>query len=406
MRCRILVGLIFYILLADSVMAIVRWITNGLTPVTIILLVAIPVFASLLFIFRISGSRKLTGDMLVILCIAVISLTAWRDGGLYSRTIFWFPVLPLVASFLAGKVRFLWVTLICWSILLAMFFAHHEAWLPVYDELGSLVGRLSAAMATVLFVAIISFLYEDSYHRAEQERKQLDKSKSNWLAMVSHELRTPLTSIYGSLKLMTSSKNGDANHEGESMLKIAYSNSERLMELINDVLDIEKIESGQLKLNKTRVDLVALIREVHFNNVTHAKQKEVCLDLDVPSEEAFIVVDAGRFIQVLENIISNALKFAPSDSVVKIKLRRFMADMKISVADSGPGISEDFHDKIFTRFAQSEDLNTREYNGSGLGLFISKMIIEKHGGKISYKNNKEAGVTFFFTLPLTTETII
>jgi len=400
MRCRILAGLIFYITLVDSLMGLVRLITSGLTTATLVTLVAIPVFCSLFLVFWLTCSRKLTGDILVLIAIVVISITAWGDGGLYARTIFWFPTVPLVANFLAGRIRSLWSTIICWAVLLSMFYAHKMQWLHSFDEIDPLGGRLSASMASVLFVAIISYLYEDSHQRAEEERNRFDQSKSNWVSMVSHELRTPLTAIYGSLGLLLANKNSHMDSDAVNMVTIANSNCQRLVRLVNDVLDIEKIESGQLALNKSDATLTELIREVELINRDLAKKHHVNIKVENSYEELIICVDADRIVQALQNIVSNAIKFSPENSVVIVRLEKFADEIRLSVIDAGAGIDPEFHDKVFTRFAQADDVSIRKQGGSGLGLNISQSIIEQHNGKIGYYNNPDKGVTFYFTLPL------
>ena len=364
----------------------------------IVTIVAIPVFCGLLLVFWLTGSRKLTGDVLVLITIAVIVLTAWRDGGLSARTIFWFPCVPLIANFLAGKIRSFWSTLICWVALLSMYIAHDRGLLIGYEGVDSLAGRLSAAMASVFFVAIISYLYEESHKRAEEERAVLGRSKNNWVSMVSHELRTPLTAIYGSLGLiMEVDKKLDGNTM--EMMGIAYSNCQRLVRLVNDVLDVEKIESGELKLNKADTDLLALVREVELTNRDIAKKRGISIDVYSDQNELHLQVDADRIVQALQNLVSNAIKFSPDNTTVKIQVGRHEKEAQISVSDRGPGITPEFEDKIFTRFAQADHIDTRGYDGSGLGLSISKSIIEQHGGIIGFRNNASKGATFYFMLP-------
>jgi len=399
MRCRILVGLIFYIFIVVSAMAVVRLITSGLTDATLMALMAVPVLVSLLLVFHLTASRKLTGDILVLVAITIVTLIAWGDGGLYARTIFWFPCIPLIANFLAGKIRSLWTTFICWTVLLVMFYAHNSGSLPVYDFVDLPVGRLSAAMASVMFVAIISYLYEDSHQRAEDERRKLDQSKSNWVSMVSHELRTPLTAIYGSLGLTLKNKNREVE-EIRNMLAIAYSNCQRLVRLVDDVLDIEKIESGELKLNRGEADLVKLVHEVELTNRDIARKAGVRIEVSSIVDELVVSVDADRVTQALQNLVSNAVKFSPESAAVKIRIEQSGNEVLVSISDQGVGISPEFQQRIFSRFAQAEDAGTRKQGGSGLGLNITKSIIEQHGGVIGFRNNASMGATFYFTLPL------
>jgi len=232
------------------------------------------------------------------------------------------------------------------------------------------------------------------------KRKQADKVKSEFVSTVSHELRTPLTSIKGSLGLIRSGVLDDAHEKIQSMLNIAYNNSERLLLLINDILDIEKMEAGKMAFNFTSVNVKELIDEALEASVSYAEQygiSFVCSDL--PSD-ILVKGDEHRLIQVLFNLMSNAVKFSPQGVKIYLTVSIDSDFVQISVKDKGAGIPEEYRDRLFEKFTQADSSDTRKSGGTGLGLSIVKTIIEKHHGAISYDTEVGKGTTFYFTLPI------
>jgi signal transduction histidine kinase len=400
LRCRILAGLLFYVLLTTTTMAMARLFTQGLESSTYVTLAGVPVFLSLFAVFWVSQSRRLTADLLVIMVILIVAVTAWNDGGLYSRAILWWTVLPLVANFIGGYIRAVWTTLTGWIILLMMYIAHLQSALPDLIPGDPVTGRLAAAMASMLFVAVISYLYEDSHRRVENERQALDQSKHNWVAMVSHELRTPLTAIRGALGLVIGTRTEELSPDSRQMLNIAHNNCERLVALINDVLDVEKLENGSLKLSPQPTDLLSLLREVQSSNQVLAHDKQVNIVIETDESSLIIDLDPNRIFQVLQNLVSNAVKFAPAQSEVCIRLLRDQTTARVSVSDQGPGLLPEDRDKVFERFYQGSQSAVKQQGGTGLGLHISKAMVEMHGGQIGLEDKPEGGATFYFTLPL------
>ena len=231
------------------------------------------------------------------------------------------------------------------------------------------------------------------------ERKHAEKLKSEFVSTVSHELRTPLTSIKGSLGLVRSGVAGDLPDKMTSMLDIAYNNSERLVLLINDILDIEKIEAGKMDFRRESVDLSTLIHQAVTENVGYAEAHNVTFRITDDLPNARISGDGSRLMQVLNNLLSNAAKFSQADSNVDISLRHADAGYRISVTDRGTGIADDYREQVFEKFSQADSSDSRQIGGTGLGLSICKAIIEHHGGKIGFVSVVEQGSTFFFELP-------
>jgi PAS domain S-box-containing protein len=232
------------------------------------------------------------------------------------------------------------------------------------------------------------------------ETKRLERMKSEFVSVVSHELRTPLTSIRGSLGLIAGNAMGELPERARQLVDIAYRNTDRLTALINDILDIEKIESGGLAFEQERLELRTLIEHAVENNQSYAAARHVRLHLEPSTMEANVIGDAGRILQVMANLLSNAMKFSPSGAQVDIRLAPAGESVRVSVQDHGAGLEENFRSRVFQKFSQADSSDTRAKGGTGLGLAISKAIIERLGGRIGYDSIPGAGATFYFELPL------
>ena len=233
------------------------------------------------------------------------------------------------------------------------------------------------------------------------EIKRAGKLKQEFLSTVSHELRTPLTSIKGAIGLVMSGASGEISVEAQSMLDIAYTNSDRLMVLINDILDMDKIESGQLDYDMKTVKVGELIDEAVSANEGYGDQYKITFVKTETDDTISVLGDRERLIQVLSNLMSNAAKFSPDGDQVELSATRSGETVRIAVKDNGPGVPEGFKGKIFEKFTQADSSDTRQEGGTGLGLSIAKAIVENHGGKIDFSSDADTGTTFFFTLPVT-----
>ena len=235
------------------------------------------------------------------------------------------------------------------------------------------------------------------------DRKQAEQMKTDFVSTVSHELRTPLTSIKGALGLIKSNAAGELPDALKSMFDIAYSNSDRLVRLINDILDVEKISAGKMEYQMESIDLVDLLEQALEANKGLADDNNIQFKLATDSQKALVHGDSDRLMQVLANLLSNAAKFSPENSTVSISLNLLGNWQHVSVSDHGPGIPEKFHRKIFERFSQADSSDTRQKGGTGLGLNITKSIIETHGGTINFESEEGHGASFFFNLPVRPE---
>jgi PAS domain S-box-containing protein len=229
--------------------------------------------------------------------------------------------------------------------------------------------------------------------------KEVDRMKDEFVSTVSHELRTPLTSIKGALGLIRAKVVGTLAPELNAMLEIAYKNCDRLVLLINDILDIEKMEAGKMDFRMLPLDLGQIARAAVAANQTYAEQFGVRLVLKEPSEPMTANVDEARMMQVLANLLSNASKFSPRDSIVEISVTRTGPRYRVAVQDHGTGIPESFRAKIFDKFSQNDSSDTRKVSGTGLGLNIVRAIIQLHGGAIDFVSEIGKGTTFFFDIP-------
>lgn len=231
------------------------------------------------------------------------------------------------------------------------------------------------------------------------ERKEMDRIKSEFISVVSHELRTPLTSIRGSLGLIRGGATGDIPPKAKELVDIAYKNTERLILLINDILDIDKIESGQMRFEMRNESVNSLLKQAIESNQAYADKYGVQLELEALEPDAAIHVDGNRLMQVLSNLLSNAAKFAPADSQVTLSALRRDGHIRICVTDRGPGIPEEFRSRIFNKFAQADASSSRQKGGTGLGLHISRKIIAQMGGAIGFDTQMGTGTTFWIDLP-------
>ena len=232
------------------------------------------------------------------------------------------------------------------------------------------------------------------------ERRRVERMKSEFVSTVSHELRTPLTSISGSLGLVTGGAAGPLPEKAARLLEIAASNCQRLVRLINDILDIEKIESGQLAFQMAPQDLAALARRSVEELDGLASNLGVQIDFHAAPEAPKVRGDADRLTQVVTNLLSNAAKFSPRGATVQVRVTALAnGRVRLSVADQGPGVPEDFQGRIFSKFAQADASDTRRKGGTGLGLAISREIVERHGGRIWFESEPGRGAVFHVDLP-------
>jgi PAS domain S-box-containing protein len=235
------------------------------------------------------------------------------------------------------------------------------------------------------------------------EQREMERVKGEFVSVVSHELRTPLTSIRGSLGLVLGTMSNDMPKNATRLLEIAHTNCERLIVLINDILDIDKIASGNMRFDLQRRSVAAMVRKSAQMAESYAHRFEARLEVRTAEEDAWIVVDEDRFAQVLLNLLSNAGKFSPPDAVVTVDIRVLQGRARVSVTDQGPGIPNDFRGRIFERFSQADSSINRRTGGTGLGLHISRQIVERMNGAIGFDTQVGSGTTFWVEFSVAAE---
>lgn len=231
------------------------------------------------------------------------------------------------------------------------------------------------------------------------DARPLQRMKSEFVSVVSHELRTPLTSLRGALGILEAGASFNLSAEAGNLVRIARTNAERLIRLVNDILDIEKIEAGKLELHRRDVGAGPLIEQALEALRPLAAEGAVTFVAEV-DPQLRLMVDEDRTVQLINNLVSNAIKFSPQGGRVILKVaRRGPRTARLSVRDEGPGISADQVPRLFTRFQQLDASDRRTRGGSGLGLAISKAIVEQHGGTIGVETRPGEGATFYADLP-------
>lgn len=234
------------------------------------------------------------------------------------------------------------------------------------------------------------------------EKKNIEKMKSEFVATVSHELRTPLTSIKGALGLMRGPMLKAMPAGAERLLEIAAANSERLTTLVNDILDLEKISSGEIDFNLTPCCMGQLLRDGVEQMLPFAAQHKVQFVLNIPQNQVCTKVDPQRTQQLIANLLSNACKYSDDDSEVHVRLESINGQALVCILNSGPPIPDEFKSRIFRPFSQADGSDTRVKGGTGLGLKISREIVERMDGKIGFQSTVGSPIVFWFAVPLAT----
>jgi len=232
------------------------------------------------------------------------------------------------------------------------------------------------------------------------QQKKMDRLKSEFVSTVSHELRTPLTSIRGSLGLVGGGVAGELPTQAKALIDIAYSNTERLLMLINDILDIEKIQSGKIDFDFKPQPLLPLVEQAISANKGYAERHHVTFTLVEGLPDVMVNVDGERLMQVMSNLLSNAAKFSHDGGSVDVVVSQEGERVRVAVTDHGVGVPENFSNIIFDKFTQADSSDTRHKGGTGLGLNISRSIIEMMQGEIGFDSTLGVGSTFYFTLPV------
>ena len=231
------------------------------------------------------------------------------------------------------------------------------------------------------------------------ERVRIERQKDDFVAMVHHEVRGPLTAVRGALGLLAGGVAGQLDDRARELVEIALRNSERMERLVNDLLTARKLDAGKMDFRMQDVNLMPLVEQAVEGTSTYGARHEVKIFLDGRVDGARVWVDPDRLIQVLVNVLSNAVRFSPRGETVTVSVARRGGRLRVAVADRGPGIPEEFRDKVFDKFTRAGDEGWRHQSGTGLGMTISKAIMEELGGGITFESVVDTGTTFFVDLP-------
>lgn len=269
---------------------------------------------------------------------------------------------------------------------------------PLERTLVDRAGREIEAEIRVGLVRIGEDRFFSAFVHDISQRKEVQRMKDEFISTVSHELRTPLTAIYGSLNLLSSGAAGELPPDAKQLLAISHDSTERLIRLINDMLDLEKIASGKIEYRMAPQPLRALVEQGLRDTQAYADGLRVRLKLDVRAEPR-VMADADRIVQVCVNLLSNAAKFSPADAEVDVVVEERDGLARVGVVDRGPGLPPEFHARVFERFAQADSSDRRAKGGTGLGLAICRSIVEAHGGRLAFTSEPNVRTEFFFELP-------
>ncbi|MEL6551589.1 MAG: HAMP domain-containing sensor histidine kinase [Pseudomonadota bacterium] len=301
-------------------------------------------------------------------------------------------------------------------VLRMIFYGATFLFIPIRDVVitgaalqSELWAQLFSSIFVLFFILDCSRLYLNLYRsqlaqlRALKEEHERAKvaytAKTAFVSTMSHELRTPLTAIKGSIDMVNSGALGKLTDQAGFAIKVAQRNCDRLLCLINEILDLQSVETNKMKFTIEPVDLIEIAETAVTDNTPYAKELDVVLVANFPSEGPKVRVDRKRIGQVLANVLSNASKFSPKDSQVRIWVEDDAEVARILVSDMGIGLSQDDYEEVFGSFSQIDSSDTRKIGGTGLGMNISKRIMEELGGDIRYVGNEGAGTTFIVEMP-------
>ena len=337
-------------------------------------------------------------------CLAVLGISAIQGPGTHFMPYFILFAGSLFAAMNSHqlttvvKVRMIlygtsFIFIPIWDIVLTGATIHSPAWMHLFINAFFLFFMVECAR-------VFLRLYRRQIEQIEELREQHEqvetayRLKSEFLSTMSHELRTPMTSIFGAVTLSRSGKLGELPPRVDALMEIAEVNCRRLSALINDVLDLQKIEAGRITLETETLELGEFLAAALRVNAPYGNQFNVTFTLDRTQSPIYVEADSGRLEQVMSNLLSNAAKFSHPGDTVTVRLEADAESARILVIDTGIGLDESARDQVFEKFSQVDASDTRRIGGTGLGMNISKRILQEHGATIDYRKNEGPGTTF------------
>jgi signal transduction histidine kinase len=246
-------------------------------------------------------------------------------------------------------------------------------------------------------------LLASTFNNMAANLQQVDKVKSEFVLLVSHQLRTPATAVKGFLSLITDYDSKNLSAEQRKMISAAYEENERQIKLINEVLAVAQVETGEMKLDKQPTDITALLQAVIDEQKLAMAVREQTAQMTVESTMPLLAIDSGKIHIAIENLIHNASKFSPNNTIIEVSLKQTETSVQIAILDHGPGIARDDVSKLFKKFSRVSSPGTVKTEGTGLGLYLAKRLIDMHGGSIEVETAVNKGTKFIIQLPANTQ---
>ncbi len=348
-----------------------------------------------------------------VLVLGFTGLTA-IEGGIHGHAVAWLAVLPLCTSILVGERTCLRWSAICFAVMAAFCVADlgghgfPRLYAPRWESIITSAGYLSLTV----FMSLVGVLYERGRRRslvklqtalealseANTQLHHLNQERSEFLGMAAHDLRTPLNSISGFAQLIQSFSPEMNDLQSDSLQRILNA-SARMRDLLDRLLSVRAIEEGKLELKSERCDIGVLVAGLLVNHRLAAAAKEISLTFVPPEEVAWAQADLASTAQILDNLVSNALKFSPRGRAVTLRVSRNKEGVAVEVQDAGPGLSEEDQRKLYGKFARLSAQPTGGESSNGLGLSIAKRLAESMGGDLTCRSKLGDGATFVLTLP-------
>ena len=404
-RGRILVISSVVAFIALSGFTVSRGMLQGfLTFPTIVLAACTFVTITTPFVFRVTHSVVIAGAYLTFCATLALVVFSFIDGGFYSTALLWFPVLPLFGVFFAGVRYGIAITTILFCDLAFLVYAHYHGMVPPNIFAGTdviLYLYFSSIVAVISIMIILAALYLSWQKAVQESLLEANRAKNDFLSGMSHELRTPLNSIMGFSEVLDREYAGELNEKQKDYVSYISASGSHMLALVNDLLDSAKIESGDMAFTAAPVNVGQLIASSlqMFQSEAEEKGVELVYEVDAHLKSLTVLLDELKFKQVLINLLSNAMHFSPQGGKIRLSGRANAHLLCVSVTDDGPGIPDEFRERIFERFYQIEsDLLS---SGSGLGLSISRYFVQLHNGQIFVdKTDDHCGSCFTVEIPL------
>ncbi len=272
--------------------------------------------------------------------------------------------------------------------------------LATYSIAAYQVGDPKIVALVVLVIAFVLLILDFIITRSFERMAEASRMKTEFISVVSHQLRSPLTNLRYSLELLISGKLGKIQEKQLEYFKILEENTQRMGDLINDLLTVSRIETGRLPLKKEEISLGALTKKVILKFKPLADASSVRVELRAPKNLPKVLSDSLWLEQIVENLLDNAIRYIKNKGEVKIKIRRGAKKIYFEIQDNGVGIPKEEQKFIFQKFFRSENVLKYQTEGSGLGLYINKQILKLLGGEIGFSSETNKGSTFWFTMPI------